>query len=265
MATDTTIDPALNTTSDEGEVKVTYTEAQQAHLQTLIDQAAGRAGRTARAEADSAKAETARLAAEVATLKEAAKVAPKTTGTTEEQDLARTQEIERVKAGYKADLDAANSRLAESTRAAQEARAEAQSVRTEVAITNAASKVQFVDLGVVIKLTKDQVKLDPETGRFTVLNDAGQPRLNASFEPMSLDEYYNDFAAKNKYLVRGNIVSGTGSSEGSRTSLSSNGRFEVADVFGPKSSGAKASELMKTDPNEYRRLRLVAKAAGLVS
>lgn len=262
MATEPNIDPALNNTSTEGD-KITYTEAQQAHMQTIVDAAVGRSARTLRAELEAERTDKTRIAAELAAAKELAKTAPKQ-GTTEEQDQARTAEIERVKALHKSDLDAANARLAESNRVATEAKNETLKVRTEVAITQAASKVPFVDVGAVIKLTKEQITIDPETGRFVVLNDAGQPRLNASFEPMSLEEFYNDYAAKNKYLVRGNIIAGTGSSESGRSNLSSNGRYEVADIFGPKSSSQKASELMKADPAEYKRLRVIAKAGGLV-
>jgi hypothetical protein len=261
MATDTTIDPALNTTSSEGDAKVTYTEAQQAHLQTLIDAAVGRSSRQLRADLEIERTEKARVAAELATEK-ATKVTK--TGTADEQTQAAKDEIERVKAGHQTALDAANAQIAARDREVIKAKSEAASIRTEVAIQSAASKVPFVDLGVVLKLTKDQVQLDPETGRFTVVNEAGQPKLNSSFEPMSLEEFYNDFAAKNKYLVRGNVLPGTGSTESSRSTLSTNGRFEVAEIFGPKSSSAKASELMKNDPAEYKRMRVIAKSAGLV-
>ena len=261
MATETTIvDPALNLTSPEGEAKVTYTEAQQAHLQTLIDQAVGRSARTLRADLETERTERTRISAELATA-----LANKPAVKTGEEAVNQNAEFERVKADHKTALDAANAQLAERSREVVKAKSEAQSVRTEVAITNAASKVSFVDLGVVIKLTKDSVQLDPETGRFTVLNDNGQPRLNSSFEPMSLDEFYNDFAAKNKYLVRGNVIAGTGASESTRSTLSSNGKFEVAEVFGPKSDGAKASQLMKSDPNEYKRLKVIARAARLIA
>jgi hypothetical protein len=262
MATETTIVPALETTSSEGDTKVTYTEAQQAHLQTLIDAAVGRSSRQLRADLEVERTEKTRVAAELATEK-ATKAAVKT-GTAEEQTQAARDEIERVKAGHQTALDAANAQIAARDREVIKAKSEAASVRTEVAIQNAASKVPFVDLGVVMKLTKDQVQLDPETGRFTVVNEAGQPKLNSSFEPMSLDEFYTDFAAKNKYLVRGNVIAGTGSTESSRSTLSTNGRFEVAEIFGPKSSSAKASELMKNDPAEYKRMRVIAKSAGLV-
>lgn len=258
MATD--LIPALDPTSSEGETKVTYTEAQQAHMQTIIDAAVGKAHRAARSESEASQASISRLTAELATAKSHTPVNPKSV-----DEPARHDEFERVKLGHKADLDAANLRIAEGQREVLKARSEAQTVRTEVAITNAASKVPFVDLGVVLKLTKDQVVLDPDTGRFNVLNDAGTPRLNASFEPMSLDEFYNDFAAKNKYLVRGSVLPGTGSSESTRTNLSSNGRFEVVEIFGAKSSGAKAAQLMKSDPSEYQRLKIVARSAGLIA
>jgi hypothetical protein len=260
MATEP-IDPALKTTSTEGEEKVTYTEAQQAHLQTLIDSAVGRSARTLRAELDVERTEKSRLAAELTAAQEAARTAASKTATTPED---QTREIERVKAEHKAALDAANAQLAERSREAAQAKADAQAIRTESAITSSASKVPFIDLGVVLKLTKDQVKYDSESGRFTVLTDAGQPRLNSSFEPMTLDEFYVDYAAKNKFLVRGNVVAGTGSSE-NRSTLSSNGKYELTELFGPKSSGAKAAQVMKDDPNEYRRLKVLAKSAGLIA
>lgn len=259
MSTESIQDPALNTTvTTTGEEKVTYTEAQQAHMQGIIDTAVGRSARTLRAEIEAERATAARLTAELAAAK-AAKPA------VVEPAAAHTEEVERVKASHQAALDAANAQLAERGREVLKAQAEAKAIRTEVAITTAASKVPFVDLSAVIKLTKDQVQLDPDTGRFTVLNEAGQPRLNASFEQMSLDEFYNDFAAKNKYLVRGSVLAGTGSSESSRSTLSANGRFEVTEIFGPKSDGAKASQLKRSDPAEYQRLKAVARAGRIIA
>jgi hypothetical protein len=246
--------------------KVEFNEAQQAKVQELIDKAVGRVAGNLRSEYEP---KLATLQTELTEAKEAAKAAK--TGTQKNEanaDVAALQaQIDEMKSASRATKDEVTRWQTEAqtkAREVEDAKAEALNIRKDVAITNAASKVNFVNTEVVLKLTKDNIKYDSEKGRFIVLSDSGQPRLNAAMEDMTLDEFYTEFAAKNKYLVRGDIVPGTNSSENTRSNLSKNGQYEVKDIFGPKSNSRLANELAKADPAEYKRLKAIARTAGLV-
>lgn len=148
---------------------------------------------------------------------------------------------------------------------AEKAREEVLNLRKSTAIQSAASKQNFFNLEAVQVLTEKFVKYDQQNSRFVVMNEQGQERLNASFEPMSLEEYYAEFAEKNKYLVRGDVRPGAGSSESARSSLNNTGKISVEQVFGPKSSAKLANDLAKSDIREYHRLKEVARTQGLIS
>lgn len=247
--------------------KVEFNEAQQAKVQELIDKAVGRVAGNLRGEYEP---KLASLQTELTEAKAAAKAAkPGAQKTEANADVAALQaQIDEMKSASRTSKDEIAQWKTEAQTKAREvetAKAESLGIRKDVAITNAASKVNFVNTEVVLKLTKDNIQFDAASGRFIVTSDSGQPRLNAAMEPMSLDEFYTEFAAKNKYLVRGDIVPGTNSSENSRSNLSKNGQYEVKDIFGPKSNSRLANDLAKADPAEYRRLKAIARTAGLVA
>ena len=249
------------------EDKIEFTDAQQTKVQSLIDAAVARVASKVRTE-EGAKFTT--LQTELATAKaEAAKAKTPTAKTEAGEEVAvLLAKIDEMKNASKATADAADRWKSEAQNAAEQAKAAKQEtigVRKEVAITNAASKINFVNTEVVATLTRSQIHVDAETGKFSVQREDGQPRLNAAMEPMSLDEFYNDFAAKNPYLVRGDVKSGSGGSENARSTLTSNGKYEVAQIFGPKSDSRLANKLALEDKAEYARLKVVARSNGLVA
>jgi hypothetical protein len=95
---------------------------------------------------------------------------------------------------------------------AADAAAEAMRIRKEVAISRAASKQNFYELDVVMKMTQDSIEWDDETKKF-VVKENGIIKQNSSLEPMSLEEYFSSFAAQRPYLVNGDVKGGAGSSE----------------------------------------------------
>src|SRR6185437_513495 len=247
--------------------KVEFSEAQQAKVNELIQEAMGRAGRSHQEKATALEANVTTLKSEL----DQAKAALAAATTTKEKNDAKGDvtalqaQIDEMRRAQQSNADEvkkfqgiAQQKDAEAT----EARKEALEVRKQVAITQAASKINFVDSAVVTKLTHDSVKWDTDKNRFIVIGPTGQTRLNASFDPMTLEEFYNEFATQNPYLVRGDFKGGAGSS--SRNDLSSNGKLELKQVFGKGSNSKVASQLMKDNPNEYRRMKKEAQAAGLI-
>jgi hypothetical protein len=150
---------------------------------------------------------------------------------------------------------------AEATKAAQ---AQALEIRKEHAISSAAQRVGFIDLDDVVALTGRLIKYDEELKKFVAITDNGQTRMNAAYEPMSLDEFFSDYAAKKRHLVRTDVLFGSGATESSRSGIASSGKYVIADIFGPKSNGAKAMALFKENPAEYKRLKEEARKQRLV-
>jgi hypothetical protein len=258
-----------NTNSNNNEqMKVTYTPEQQAHIEALIKEKQGEAGRQAKAEAETLRSEMAALKQELADAK-AAMSSARTNKERQEagddvQDLMqKIAEMKAAGANREAELTTLRSQLADKDRLVQTERENARNTLKSVEIQKATSKVGFIDSAVVEKLTSDRVKWDEVRNKFIVINDSGTERMNASYEPMTLEEFYTEFASKNPYLAKGDIRGGVGSSE-SREGLSRDGKFKVEDIFGPKSSSKSANDLYRSNPSEYHRLKAIAKSNGLL-
>jgi hypothetical protein len=245
--------------------KVVFSQQQQDKVNELIHNAMGRAGADARAE-------TQRLATEAATLKQQLADANDKLAKAKDRSLkpdeAAQREIEEVKNASLAttqELARVKDQLKLKDAETAQAREEAVNIRKTGAIQSAAARTNFINTEIVAKLTADNIKWDATKGKFTVVADNGTPRLNASFEDMSLDEFYADYAAKNPYLVRGDVRPGVGSSENGRFDISNNGKYEVKQIFGKGSSAVAAQKLMNENPAEYRRLRKIAVESGLLA
>lgn len=249
--------------------KVTFSEAQQVKINSLIQDAQGRAAKEVREKATQLEQETATLKQQLAEAN--AKVAAASSSgerkDAKDDAVRLRQEIEEIKRAGQTTADElrqAREQAKAHENEAKTAREEAVTVRKTVAIQSAAAKANFVNTDVVNKLTADNIKWDTQKGKFVVYGDNGQPRLNSSFEEMSLDEFYTEFASKNPYLVRGDVKLGIGSTGNQRTDVSNNGKFELKNVFGKDSSGKAAMELMKSSPAEYARLKQLAISSGLI-
>lgn len=250
--------------------KVTFDARQQEKVNELLREAQGRAGREARQEADTLKVELATLRTDLEAAKQAVKVA-KTPSEKKEANAdleALRLELEEVKSASKAGvaelerLRASNVQKDLEVKSAKTATVETQKA---VVLTSEAMKINPFEVDEVVNATKNSVKLNEDTGKWMVVDpNTGQPRLNSSFEPMSLGEFYAEYAAKKPYMVRGTAKAGANSTESTRFDVSGNGRYTVEQIFGPKSSGRDAQALITKDPKEYARLRQIAIDSNLI-
>lgn len=267
MATDATTQATEQT--DVTTEKVTFTPEQQARVDVIVREAMGRAGREKAQEATALATKVTQLETDLA----AAKAAQKTATTPGDKKAAkedieelqnRIQEMTNVQTQTQQEVERMKKVIGDKDKEVERAKADSLDVRKQVAIQDAAGDVGFVNVNIVSKLTSDQVKYDETLGRFIVYAENGQQRLNASYEPMSLKEFYAEFADKNPYLVRSDAKGGSGSSQSQKVGGTAT-KYALADVFGTKSNAALANKLAHDNYPEYKRMRVAAVEAGLLS
>lgn len=252
------------------EDKITFTEKQQEFINRLIQDKQGEAARTVRAELTDTKSRLSTLESELITAK-ADLAKAKTPGDRKagKEELETLQaQIDEMKNQHQAVLqekETLKQKEVDYQKKLVTAQEETVNIRKGVAIRDAADGVGFVDVGMVTTLTSNQIKWDETKARFVVLGENGQERLNSSFEPMGLKEFYQEFASKNPFMVKADARSGTGSSENGRSALSSNGKYELTQIFGKTSDARLANKLALENKPEYNRLKILAKQAGLIS
>lgn len=266
-------DPKIQANGDEG--KVTFDEAQQAKVNELIQEAMGRAGKEFKDKATQLSADLAAMkkqfddaAAERDALKTSSITDPSKGKDGDSEKLAQLQaKFDALKTSYdnqRIQLETATTTLKTKDAEVVAAREEAVNTRKTVAIQGAASKIGFVDVSIVQKLVGDRISVDAESGKFVVLNEQGQPTLNAGFDRMGIEEFLTTFAKENPYLVKSRNVGGAGSTHDGRQDLSGNKQYAPEDIFGSKSDARLASKLAKEDKAEYRRLKALAIESGLL-
>ena len=222
---------------------VTFTPEQQAKVDEIVRNAMGRAGGEARNRATELERQTAQLESELEKLRSAS---PQT-------------DIERLHHEHKKAMEAA----AQKQHEADELRNQLQTFRKEQAITRAAERFGFHDSAAIAELTNKFVEFDPQYNRYVVKDEHGSPRLNNRLEPMSLDDFYQDYAANHPWTVRAEVRPGIGSTPSSTTT---NGEdIPLEKLFGPGSDSALANKIAQRDIKLYRRLKQDARARGLVS
>jgi hypothetical protein len=145
------------------------------------------------------------------------------------------------------------------------AREEARNVAKRNAMVSAAGKAKFINPDDAVMLTDRFVKWDAESNSFIVIGDHGQARMNSAMEPMTLEEFYLDYAAKNKYMVKGDMNPGFGSTPGNGNVNDGLGQLKLEDLFGKNAKPALTQQLKKQDPAQYAALRKRAVAIGLVA
>lgn len=75
--------------------------------------------------------------------------------------------------------------------------------------------VEFHELKTVKKLVEDDISFDADANQW-VVKENGTVKLNSSLTPMTLTEYFAQFAAARPYLVKGSVKGGSGSAESGR-------------------------------------------------
>jgi hypothetical protein len=97
--------------------------------------------------------------------------------------------------------------------------AENKAILKNQAITEAASTlpngVEFYELKTVKKLVEDDIEFDADANQW-VVKENGNTKLNSSMTPMTLTEYFSQFAAARPYLVKGQVKNGSGAAESGR-------------------------------------------------
>jgi hypothetical protein len=247
-----------------GEEKITFNEKQQAKVNELIKEAQGRAAKETKAQLDEAKQKLNEFETQLNELKKGK--APKRGSEEEEsvEDLKRKiDEMKSVHSNLTQDYERLKKQAQDKDSEVAKTRQELQDNQKRWSMQSAANRMNFVDVEEVVHFTDRYVKWNAERGRFMVVNEEGNERMNAAFEPMTLEEFYAEYAGKKPHLVRGDVKNGAGSSESQKSGFA-NGRYKAEDVFGPKSNARLANELYKSNPAEYKRLRLAAKEAGLI-
>lgn len=124
------------------------------------------------------------------------------------------------------------------------------------AIRDAATSNQnyeFVDLKAVRKLTEDSIFWDEDSESW-VIKENGVIKKNSSLLPMTLAEFYAEFASQHPYLVKGTTKAGAGSGEGGRSNNSGMGKVTAkADL---KTVKDKVDFINKFGQEAYEKLPL---------
>lgn len=254
-------DPAVQ---PEGSVQVKFDEAQQVKINALMKQEREKAERRVREQAEIEKGELLNKLQELE-----AKNAPKTHNKQGDDDpealKGKVAELAALVEAQKNETKRWTEEARKKADEAAQAKSDVQNVQKKIAMNSAAQSAKFRNLDHAVLLTQDAVKWDSEHNSWVVLGEHGQPRMNASMEPLSLEEFYQDFAAKHKYMVAGDIASGVGSTPNSGQVLDGLGTIKLENVFGSKSNSALAMQLKKQQPAVYSKMKIQAQAQGLIA
>lgn len=194
--------------------KIEFTEAQQAHIQKLFDTRFASISTKKEEEVTAAKAETARVAKELEDLRKKVPTveAPPTAH-------ASTEEKEQMAALLRSEQS--NTQAAKTAWEKEKERADSlAAVNSEIlktqAIHAAASNLEnglvFHDLPMVTELVKRSIVLDKDTNQYVVKIN-GVVKMNKSLQPMTLPEYFMEYATQRPYLVKSQVKPGSGSQE----------------------------------------------------
>lgn len=240
------------TTSDVGEVSaetttpketVTFNEAQQAKVETIIREVQSRAARELRRENEQLRHKAEELTRKL-----------------EQASSARREPSEELENLHN-ELRNVQSEKQRYEQMLAERDEQITSTRKQNAIRDAIQGLEFIDPGDVIKLTQNDLNWDEQRQRFIVVNPDGSERMNAAYEPMSVQEFYQEFAAKKPQFVKGSFKAGSGSKPADG---STEPAVKLEDLFGAKSNGRLANQLALKNPAEYKRLRTLARQKGLI-
>jgi hypothetical protein len=248
----------MNQTITTQPTKVTFTAEQQAKLTEIIAERVAAAGREGREAAEVARKEAAQLRSELAALKTQA-LAPVQESAILDSELEPSQPSTEAII-YPTVAESANE-LETARRELSELRQRAESDSIRFALIEAARSVNTIDPTVAADLLSKSVKT--RDGQLEVVTESGTPRLNERFEPMTVPELLNRFAAERPYLIRSSVQSGTGATEASHHPRF-NPDADVSRLFGRGSDGRAANALAMRDKQEYTRLKEVARKRGLI-
>lgn len=245
--------------------KVVFDERQQARVDELIKEAMGRAGKEARREAERIKSEMETRLSEMQAKLEAKPKSQQSKSDSDDVEALRAQieEMKTASATTRDELERYRKLMADKEAEVERTRKDAINIQKRAAMTAAAQKFDFLDLSDVLSLTDSNVRWDETRNTFTVVNEQGTERMNAAYEPMTLEEFYQEYSKKKPHLVKGNFKGGAGSKPADGTNPQVG--FKLEDLFGPKSDSRLANELAMKDKEEYKRLKKIAQKQRLIA
>ena len=189
--------------------KIVYSPEQQQHLEGLIREAQGRAAKELRAQLIQ----------------------------TQEALSAKEGELGLYQTGVSAELIEARQQLA-AEKAARSAAEERQTAAERRALIKEEAMVagMFNPGDAAYALAQNVTRKE---GRFVVLDDEGEPRVNADGQPFTVSQLVREYTQSRPWAVRGDVKPGAGStpSQGVPTTT-----VKMQDIFGPKSDGALAQK-----------------------
>jgi hypothetical protein len=194
-------------------VKIEFSPEQQAHIQKLFDQRFAAISTKKEAELKPLQDENAELKKQ---LEEARKTTPHVDPViTKTPDAEREQTLQLLKNEQQQTLAAKTAFDREKERADRIESVNAEILKNQ-AIRDAASHLEngleFHDLPMVIELVKNSIFLDKDSGAYIVKVN-GIVKQNSALMPMTLTEYFMEYAAARPYLVKSQVKGGAGSKE----------------------------------------------------
>jgi hypothetical protein len=276
MATDVNEQNPANTPNDGGataEEKIQFTDAQQAYIQTLIDRAVGKAGAPYKKKAEKAdvlEQKVTDLSNELEDARKLLKLAKSPADKEEaKESITNLQnELEEVRKAQKnvlSENDNLKKLVLDKEKLVEETNKRMIETRRENRIKLAMRDIPFIDKELVEEWTKKFIQYDPDIDDFYVVSDKGTtPRLNASMQPMTPEEYYHQLAHEKKHWVDGELKFGVGSGESNRSGFGGR-KYTVAEVFKNPGSAKLAMKLKLENRAEYDRVRELAVADGTLA
>lgn len=253
-------------TEKNQEESIQFTEAQQKKLNEIIESRLARQGKELKSQNETYKSQIANLTKELEEAKQAVKEAKTPAEKIEAQDNVDLikNELDEVKRGNKKLQEKEGEllkKLEEYDRKIKEKDHEMIKLRKHTQMQFAINKLPFIDAELTLLATEKFIKYEPDINDFIVVNEKGLQRYNSSGEPMSVDEFYNEYIQQKKHLARSEALSGLGSSE---SKTGGQKRYKIEELFGPTSDPKKTQILKKTDPVRYNEMREQAKEQKLI-
>lgn len=261
-----------NKSKENTEVKppepVVFTPEQQKFLdEVLVPKVMGKAGSEHKKAAEELAQKNQELVTKMTDLETkltALETSSSNTGTNKddkEKILNELEEVKRVNKNLQLEREEFKKKVDEHKKTVDDTNARMLELRKRTAMQQAASKCNFRDLKVVELLTSEYIKWDADSNAFVVVNDKGATRMNSMMDPISLEEYYREYAASTPYLVNGDVTPGAGSTEATRGGKT---KYKLEEVFGPKSDARKAIALKRENPDVYKSMKQTAIEQGLL-
>lgn len=256
-------------TTDAGntqdQAKTQFTPEQQALVDSIVKNAMGRAGKEAKELAEAASKRAADLEKQLEDLTTQLSSKSSSNSSKDLSDVdslkAQIEEMQNANKTLQQQFEAVRRQKEDTEKTLDKTKNEKLEVQKRQFIKEAIAEHGFIDSDEVLALTDRYFKFDGNT--VEVVTEQGTPRLNTMYNPMSLKDFFVEYAAKKPHLVKSTHRSGTGASA-SGISSEMTGSFSPEKIFGKKSDAKSAQALKVKNPAEYARLKEIARSQGLI-